>query len=460
MARGSIVPELGQRSGCLLKCSRINRQLPVALPGISLYMALLARGLLPTLYTTARVYFLGQLPRSSGMDIVSQLAWVGLLLEVLEEALITPLYHCIGATIGDRGATINKVHTGLVVSLALYSTAGILIASLASPLVAAMAQQAALRRDTVSCIRLQMVAATVQGLEHFVHAVLVVLGYSRHICIKSLLHAATSVMLDYALVSHLSGSLQLGVIGVVLSNLGSYTVALSYAVLALVRGLRWTHNDLIAPLSWSWLPSWWRVGRWAAVVSLVRNTCYAAFIVRSVNLLSGAGIYWTANQFIWGWLLLPFTPLAQLLQQRVANAGQGNAGHLRLALPYVLLALCLFALWCATMPAWRSFFRHVLNVQQPEAELELVRWLLPYYLPYMLVSLTDAIFYGSGSAFPVVVAAVVTNVGVYGCAFMLSMAGVLPVTMHSVVTVFGIGMVAGLLARLCLHGIRSTNSRH
>lgn len=31
------------------------------------------------------------------MDIASQLYWVSLLLEVMEEALIFPLYHCIGA---------------------------------------------------------------------------------------------------------------------------------------------------------------------------------------------------------------------------------------------------------------------------------------------------------------------------------------------------------------------------
>lgn len=59
-----------------------------------LFLALLVMGLCPTLYTTLRTFFLGQLPGDWSYSIAGQLSWVNLLYEVINEAIILPLY-CI-----------------------------------------------------------------------------------------------------------------------------------------------------------------------------------------------------------------------------------------------------------------------------------------------------------------------------------------------------------------------------
>ena len=51
-------------------------------------------------------------------------------------------------------------------------------------------------------------------------------------------------------------------------------------------------------LTWTWLLSWWRVGRWAALASLIRNLSYVIFVARMVNVLHQSGTYWIANSFI------------------------------------------------------------------------------------------------------------------------------------------------------------------
>ena len=48
-----------------------------------LYFALLILGLAPTVYTTLRVFFLGQLPGEWSFSIAGQLSWVNLLYEIL-----------------------------------------------------------------------------------------------------------------------------------------------------------------------------------------------------------------------------------------------------------------------------------------------------------------------------------------------------------------------------------------
>ena len=53
-----------------LSLSRINYKL---------FAALLVLGLAPTIYTTVRVFFLGQLPGEWSFSIAGQLSWVNLL---------------------------------------------------------------------------------------------------------------------------------------------------------------------------------------------------------------------------------------------------------------------------------------------------------------------------------------------------------------------------------------------
>lgn len=53
-----------------------------------LFLALLVLGLCPTIYTTVRVFFLGQLPGDWSFSIAGQLSWVNLLYEVISEAII------------------------------------------------------------------------------------------------------------------------------------------------------------------------------------------------------------------------------------------------------------------------------------------------------------------------------------------------------------------------------------
>ena len=60
-----------------------------------LWLAVLATLLLPTVYQTVRVYFLGDLPAADGVNIASQLSWVNLFYEIVQEALILQLFYLL-----------------------------------------------------------------------------------------------------------------------------------------------------------------------------------------------------------------------------------------------------------------------------------------------------------------------------------------------------------------------------
>ena len=54
-----------------------------------LFISLLIMGLCPTIYTTLRVFLIGQLPGEYSFSIAGQLSWVNLFYEIISEAIIT-----------------------------------------------------------------------------------------------------------------------------------------------------------------------------------------------------------------------------------------------------------------------------------------------------------------------------------------------------------------------------------
>ena len=119
----------------------------------SLYIVLTIKALLPTIYSTVRISLLGDLPSDSGVNIASQIVWLSLFFEVLQETLIFPLYFTIGQTLNDPERTANKIKTGVMVLVVVFSAATIILYSTMPYLVSMMAQDSALFDQTVGYIR-------------------------------------------------------------------------------------------------------------------------------------------------------------------------------------------------------------------------------------------------------------------------------------------------------------------
>ena len=84
-----------------------------------LFFALIVLGLVPTIYTTVRVFFLGSFPSKYSFSIAGQLSWVNLFYEIIQEGIILPPYFFMVKVISDKAKLTNRVKTGLIVSFAI-----------------------------------------------------------------------------------------------------------------------------------------------------------------------------------------------------------------------------------------------------------------------------------------------------------------------------------------------------
>ena len=104
-----------------------------------LFVALIIMGLCPTIYTTVRTFFLGSFPGEWSYSIAGQLSWINLIYEIVNEAIILPLFYFVGKVVKDRKRFTNRLKTGLLISFFIYSILAIAIILFAEQMLTAMA---------------------------------------------------------------------------------------------------------------------------------------------------------------------------------------------------------------------------------------------------------------------------------------------------------------------------------
>ena len=169
--------------------------------------------------------------------------------------------------------------------------------------------------------RKELLAQIFSSVNSFLQIPVQLMVMNRTIACCLLLKMVLTILLDVTFLSELGFSLQLGVEGVAYTNI--ITEAANCVLMAslLFRELRphwWTE------MRFHWMVSWLHKGLYSGLDSLIRNLVYMFVILRSMNLLSSAGLYFTANSFIWSYLLLPFLPLSEVLRVDIASAGKSG----------------------------------------------------------------------------------------------------------------------------------------
>jgi hypothetical protein len=179
-----------------------------------------------------------------------------------------------------------------------------------------------------------------------------------------------------------------------------------------------------------------KIGGISGAESLVRNLAYMVMIARMVNVVGEQGTYWVANNFIWGWLLLPVLQLGELIKQEV-SADKENIR--RNTLGYFGITAIISLLWLVSIPAWKPFMLHVLGFNDVDKLFGLVLLLAGFYVLYAFQNVFDSTFYGLGKTHYMLFESVVTNTLYYGIAFVLYVANVWTPTLMGIALLFGIG---------------------
>ena len=402
-----------------------------------LWLSLCALALIPAVYQTVKTFLISSGGQDGTFDIIGQMEWFDLINETLQAFLIVPLYSVLNRIFKNHreefaGATFK---TGLCASV-LYTLFSVGVLIYGSALIGAMSPGEIDIVVTATYLRLETLAFIMGIIVSVAIVVFVVIGKDKNVYIFLAVRTALSLFADILLIPHF------GVYGAAVSNIISNTLLSAACILLLykhgyIRFCRFRKSD------GAMLREWCKTGMFSGFQQFIDNLIYAVMVCKMVNMVAGQGNYWIANNFIWGWLLIPITALAEVIRSDCKD------GYKELhKFNYYFIAAASAVLWAVTIPAWTPFFRHAQGLENAGKIFGIVIKLVPFYIAYAGCAIIDNIFVGLGKTGYNAVNSLIINLGYYGAFYILYRTRVITFTMNTIILMFGFGMVVHLAVSL------------
>ena len=401
-----------------------------------LFSILLLTGLIPTIYSTVRVHFLGTLPEPWSFSIAAQVAWLNIGYEVISEGLLLPLAFILGQAINDKARFLNRVSFALLIFIVVYIIATILVLIYSPALLELMKYPIELIDKTTNYIRLEAIAILISAVFTYCSLVFVLMNNQKLLYQLLIVKTLLIVVLDSVFVSQLPFSLQLGINGVAYTNIIVNTVLFCISIVWLNnQGFSFKANNAMKN---DWVKQWFKIGLKSGLESFVRNAAFVVMILQLVNEVKEAGTFWVTNQFIWGWLLLPIMALGQLIRQDAACcngiSSQKINAYMRLTGLFVLL-------WLVTIPLWKSFIANVMGINDYQPIYNLAILMLGFYVVFALNNVIDSYFYGIGRTDLMLYQSLIVNTVFYGSAYFAYLQAWFIPQLDTIAIMFGLGIL-------------------
>ena len=359
------------------------------------------------------------------LNIAGQIEWFDLLDETLLAFLIVPLYFVFNKVANDDNALRSRIMQTLIAGFVLYLIVSVSIYFYANSLSSYMNAP----DGSVEYLRLETIGFVMGFISSFMYVVFVIRGKWSYV-----------VFLLVAKVAMLSaGNLLLipehGVMGVAMTNIivNSVLLIVSLALLHKERLLQFRTKFDIGTMK-----DWTRTGLFSGSTIFLDNLIYMLIVVKMINEVSSIGTYWLANNFIWGWLLIPIMALAEIVKRDYYR------GYTRI-FNYLTLVGVIVLIWLCTVPSWGFMFTDIVQASDPKGILNILYLAVPFYVAYALAAVFDGILISVGKVKYIFGISLIVNIGYYGIIYSMFLFGFFEATIPIIIMMFGGGMVVHLI---------------
>lgn len=300
---------------------------------------------------------------SDVLNIAGQIEWFDLFNETLLAFLTVPMYFVFNRAKDDDDLS-SRISQTLILGLVSYTAISLVIYAYASNLTAYMNAPA----ESTSYLQLETVGFIIGFLSSYMYVVFVVRG--RYDYVVALLIAKVSMLS----IGNLALIPDNGVTGIAITNIcvNAAISAVSIVLLHRERLLRkWNgfRKDVMC--------EWARTGLFSGGQVFLANLIYVLIVMKMINDVSQVGNYWLANNFIWGWLLVPMYAVGEMVKREYYN------GYNRIW-NYLALTGIVLLVWLISIPLWGVMFRDVIGAEDADTILSILYKLVPFYIAYAL----------------------------------------------------------------------------
>lgn len=388
-----------------------------------LYGSLILYALLPSVYLLIRM----QIVAVSGVDIniMGQIEWFDLIDEVLVTALTVPLYFLLKP---DKEKTApDKNCAAFLASFAVYTAFTIVVMMKIGSIAKFMNAE-----NAVQYLFMQALSMLAGFVGTFMVMIFTLNDDDKLVRRLLVSRLCLQVVADWIFISSFKD------VG------AAYAEIAVNAVIGLIAVLSAYSKGYLkfAMPGKTFLKDWCKIGAFAGIQIFLDNFIYAVMVCKMVNAVSESGNYWVANNFIWGWLLVPVTCLVEVIKKN---------DKIRLTMKncwrYLIM---IFAIWLITMPRWKSFISGPM-ASDGNVIMKIVLPLVPFYITYMISAVIDGWFVSHGRTIYNAINSLIVNVGYYGIIYLAFKRGMFAENMMFIIGMFGCGMLVHMAASILMY---------
>lgn len=393
-----------------------------------LFSSLLLWLLLPSIYNIIKMNVISL--NQVDINILGQMEWFDLIDEILVTALTVPLFSLLKPDISSKA----KNGLAFCLSFGIYVLFALIISFYVSGITSFM------NADFASdYLKLQTFSLLIGYISTFCIILLTLNNDFNMVGLLTIIKLVLLSVLDFVFID---AFLEIGAsYSEIITNL---LIGISALIIVYLR-----KYIGFGKIELFWLKDYFKIGLFAGVQIFLDNFIYAIMICKMVNAVSESGNYWIANNFIWGWLLIPITAMTEIIKKNSFNRlNFKNAWRYGLIVGVV---------WIISIPFWRDFITHVL-ASDANTILNILYPLVPFYAAYVVSSFIDSWFISKGKTFYNTINSILVNIVYYGIAFILFQKGIFQANITFVILLFGCGMVFHMLISIFLYKAETKHS--
>lgn len=357
------------------------------------------------------------------LEIAGQIEWFDLFNETILAFLTVPMYFVFNRAKDDEELS-SRINTTFLIGMALYTLVSVVIYIYASNLTAYMDAPA----ESVNYLRLETIGFVIGFVSSYLFVLFVVRGKKEYfitllIAKVAMLSIGNSILIP-----------EHGVTGVALTNISVNTIIAVVSIILLQKEKllrKWKGLDKPA------IKDWVNTGIFSGGQVLVANIIYTLVVMKMVNEVSQMGNYWLANNFIWGWLIIPVAAIGEMLKREFYR------GYRRIW-NYLALTTLVLVIWLISVPFWNFMFSDIIVAEDPSAITHILYLSVPFYVAYAYSVILQAVLISVGKTRYIFYECLIVNFVYYGIVYGLYLAGVFEATMEFIILMFGIGLVVCL----------------
>lgn len=390
---------------------------------IKLFISLLIWMLIPSIYQLIRMNIINI--NSVDINIFGQMEWFDLIDEIFVTTLTIPLYSLLKINKTSK----EKNGLAFIISFSIYTIFTLIISTYISNISKFMNAEFA-----SEYLKLQTFSLLTGFISTFCIMLLILNNDFKMVAILTIVKLAILSILDFVFIdaflelgasySEIITNLLIGIIALIIVYIGKY--------------IRFGKVNL------HWLKDYLKIGLFSGLQIFLDNFIYAIMICKMVNAVSESGNYWVANNFIWGWLLIPIMVITEIIKKN-------NLEKLEFKNTWKY-GLFISIFWIITIPIWKWFI-DVPMVSNSSIILPILYPLVPFYLTYIISSFIDGWFISKGKTIYNTINSFLVNIVYYGIAYILFNKQLFELNMMFIILLFGFGMVVHMFLSIIFYTI-------